>query len=74
MQTIKGLGALLFVALVVFAAVETYNRMAEANYVPQWEKNVVASTAKTTKQVQADESEVVKTNKIARHKIKNENL
>ncbi|MGH7989530.1 MAG: hypothetical protein ACREDS_04950, partial [Limisphaerales bacterium] len=62
MQTIKGLIALPLVALVVFTAVETYNHVTEANYVPQWKKNLVTSTTKTTKQVQADGSEMVKTN------------
>ncbi len=53
MQTIKGLIALLLVALAVFIVVETYNRYAEARYIAQLKNMVVASPAQTANQTPA---------------------
>lgn len=76
MQTIKGLIALLLVAVAVFAAATIYNSRTEPRYEVGMKQATLAETVKTANQTKtaAPKSEMVKTNAVARQKIKNVNL
>jgi hypothetical protein len=76
MQTIKGLSALLLVAAAVFTAVTIYNSKTEPKYEAGMKEATLADTVKTTKPTAtaAASAGMVKTNAVARQKIKNVNL
>lgn len=79
MQAIKGLIALLIVAVVVFGAVAIYNSKSEPEYEAQLKSDMMARTVATEKQLQAESANgvqpgEVKTHAVARQKVKNANL
>ncbi|HEY5233840.1 MAG TPA: hypothetical protein VIK35_09940 [Verrucomicrobiae bacterium] len=76
MQTIKGLIALLLVGAAVFTAVTIYNSRTEPKYEAGMKQATLADTVKTAKQTMtaATKAGMVKTNGVARQKIKNVNL
>lgn len=76
MQIIKGLIALLIVAVLVFGAVAVYNSKSEPEYEAQLKSDMLARTAQIAKRTEtaATKAGAVKTNVVARHKIKNANL
>ena len=76
MQTIKGLIALLLVGVAVFTAVTIYNSKTEPKYEAGMKQATLADTVKTARQAMtaAAKAGVVKTNGVARQKIKNVNL
>ena len=76
MQTIKGLIALLFVAAAVFFAVLFYNNKTEPAYEAKMKMETLANRIEPAKQTMtaAAKAGAVKTNTVARQKIKNANL
>jgi hypothetical protein len=76
MQTIKGLIALLLVAVAVFTAVTIYNSKTEPKYEAGMKQATMADTVKAAKLTvtAATRAGMVKTNSVARQKIENVNL
>jgi len=83
MQAIKGLIALLIVAVLVFGAVAIYNSKSEPEYEAQLKSDMMARTMATEKHFQTSavaetangvKTGEVKTHSVARQKIKNVNL
>ena len=83
MQMIKGLITLLLVAAAVFTAVMIYNSKTEPEYEAKLKNATLADTIGTAKQTPAKavagmangvKAGMVKTNVVARQKIKNLNL
>ena len=76
MQTIKGLIALLLVAVAVFTTVTIYNSKTEPKYETGMKQATLAESVKTGKQAMtaAAKSGMVNTNAVVRQKIKKANL
>ena len=76
MQTIKGLIALLLVAVAVFASVTYYNRKTEPKYEVGLKEATIAESVKTANQTStaAPGAGMAKTNAVASQKIKSTKL